>query len=117
MGHLRDSRFYKKKENARDAPKMALYTPFVESQYECKEMAPGGQIWRFIYTLLRKADINVQKLRQVAKDGAVHTFCGKPMSMYRNCARWPKMAQSTEVGTAPWKKVFSPTRTDRARRS
>ena len=34
MGHLRDSRFYKKKENARDAPKMALYTPFVESRYQ-----------------------------------------------------------------------------------
>ena len=93
MGHLRDSRFYKK-----------------------KKMLEMPQRWRCTH-LLWKADINVQKLRQVAKDGAVHTFCGKPMSMYRNCARWPKMAQSTEVGTAPWKKVFSPTRTDRARRS
>ena len=46
MGHLRDSRFYKKKENARDAPKIALYTPFVESRYQCTEIAPGGQRWR-----------------------------------------------------------------------
>ena len=49
---------------------MALYTPFGESRYQCTEIAPGGQSWRCTH-FLGNADINVQKLRQAAKDGAV----------------------------------------------
>ena len=70
MGHLRDSRFYKKKkmlempqrwrcthflgnadinvQKLRQAAKdgAVLYTPFVESRCQCTEIAPGGQRWR-----------------------------------------------------------------------